>query len=787
MFYGLWRYWRHAKKELLIFGTAFGVLFAFIILLGMAVSGGAFSQGSQNIYAVGILNPSGSLSHTSAYVSKKLDQVSNVRRRLIWAQNTNNVEIAGKGQQLNVVYTNSQYITMLNPKFLNGTQRYHCQPECVLQGAAIASELGNSPSIKVGGQHYEVTAIFDQNSFEFPDGERPDIILDVSQFGLASSFNQLFTMFSAQYDNISPSQFAEFMPVFRTVLGLSSDHNFAEVEAQARKLYEEQKYLFTDIRRVISLKGSDDKTLGLIQGKFFDQKAKDNMLLMKFLFLIAAIQLFLVTLVNLISVLTRFNLVRAQENSTRYALGGNNWSIFFNNIYFIQPVMIIAAFLGLVFLWILHGVSFHTLRVHLNVDLPSLSYLFFAFAGFMVIVSLCFPAIINLKILLTGLKAQKASLTRSTILKVRSLNVLLFVLATTCVFLSISTYSHWLVLKKRGTENIIANPNMINIEYDGKGMVNSQWESIVRSLAQKITGIGFLSTLPGDRNLSFKSLQFNDEKCQAVFDGWENRFYGHPFKTITGQALNVSDWGLGDIAISESVLEVCGFDASEIIGKYIQQGEDNLYQVRAVVKDIPYDLHVATPQRVIYPRETVLSNFRSMVFPEYIELTDISDELQQAFEEYNLQMRIKTSGSLEAFIGSKLIRETTTMIICFVLMGLALIVLFLAFTQHITKVLLLRNREWGTMRAMGANKKWLSRLLVKELLHEWLIALFLAFVFALLYTFLQPRLLIVSVSGALFTVLIAASIVLVIAIYYVIGQFFKQCRLTPANLLKSES
>src|SRR5690606_41863206 len=48
--------------------------------------------------------------------------------------------------------------------------------------------------------------------------------------------------------------------------------------------------------------GSDDKTLGLIQGPFFDQKAKDNMQLMQMLFLVAALQLFLVTVVNIVSV-----------------------------------------------------------------------------------------------------------------------------------------------------------------------------------------------------------------------------------------------------------------------------------------------------------------------------------------------------------------------------------------------------------------------------------------------------------------------------------------------------
>lgn len=787
MFYGLWRYWRKAKKELLILGGAFGLLFACITLLATTALSGAFSKGNQHIFAVGVQNSGGSLSRISPYVSEALDSISGVQSRLVWTGNNNQVEILGQERELEIVFTNSQYLSMLKPKFLNGPQRYRCDPKCTLVGAAVASKYGQPESIKVGDQHYEVTAIFDQQSFEFPDGGRPDIILDVAQFGLASSMSQILKLLSNNSPDITIAQVADLFPIYLTLIEVSPSYDRELLTNQIKAAYDDQKHLFSNIKRMISLRGSDDQTLGLIQGPFFDQKTKDNMLLMQMLFLVAAGQLFLVTLVNLISVITRFNLMRSYENNCRYALGGHKWSLFLNNIYFIQPIMLVALFSGAAFIWLLYSMSAYAITTYLKISLPAMTSLYIVFGGLMLVVALGLPALINSVVLVRGLRTEKALLTRKTILQMRGLNTVLFLLATLSIFLAISTYSHWQALKQRGTENIVATTKMVHVSHFGKSFVSPKWESVLRELEQKVPNIGFLSTLPGDRNLDFMSFQLNNEQCQVPFGGWVNTFSGQPFALMTGQELDTESWAVNDIAVSKSVLAVCGFDADEIIGKYLQDGKNNHYQIRAVVQDIPYDLHLATPQIVIYQRETSLSNFLSMVLPEYVDLDELSADLEQNFLEYNMQMEIKEQGSLVAFIASKLMRETTTMIICFVLMGLSLSVLFLAFTQHTAKVLLMRNREWGTQRAMGANKQQLSRSLLIELVQEWGLALVFAILFAVLYAQMQQHLLSASAAVTFISVWIAAFAVLAGAAYYAVTQLHKQCRLTPANLLRSES
>lgn len=787
MYYGLWRYWVQAKKELLTLGSAFGLLFAFITLLAMVALGGAFSKGNQQLFAVGVQNSSGSLSHISPFVSEILDDIAGVQNRLVWSQNNNQVELFGQEQNLTIIFTNSQYLSMLKPKFFNGAHRYQCDPKCTLVGAAVAAKFGQPETIRVGGQLYEVTATFDQDSFEFPGGQPADIILDISQFAVASSMSQMFTMMATHFTDISAAQIADFIPVFRTLIEVSPATDHAILRAQVAEAYDNQKHLFGDIRRMISLLGSDDKTLGLIQGPFFDQKAKDNMQLMQMLFLVAALQLFLVTVVNIVSVITRFNLMRAYENSCRYALGGHRWSLFLNNIYFIQPIMWVAAGVGLLSLGVLHALSAEVLKAHLAITLPPLLSLVMAFAALMVIVALCLPALLNVKVLLKGLTTAKTTLTRATILQVRGLNILLFALATISVFLALSTFSHWQALKQRGTENILPTAQMIHMMRTGEGPIDPRFESVMRAIEQRIPTAGFLSVLPGDRNLGFKSLQFNDEQCQAQFDGWENRFYGSPFAVITGQDIHADNWGPNDVAISQSVLAVCGFDAQDVLGRYLQDAHNNRYQIQAVVNDLLYDVHVATPPLVIYLRDKSLLQYRNIVIPEHVDLAKLSDDLERDFVEYNLALEIREQGTLADFIASKLTRETTTMVICFILMGLSLSVLFLAFTQHIAKVLLMRNREWGTQRAMGANRQQLSRALMIELGQEWGIALLLSAVFAVSYAYLQQHLLSANTVVTLVFVLLAATGVLAGAGYYAVAQLRQQCRLTPANLLRSES
>lgn len=787
MFYGLWRYWQQARKELLILGSAFGLVFASITLLVMVALTGAFSQGNQNIFAVGVQNSAGSLSQVSPYVSQALDDVPGVRRQLLWTLNTNHVEILGEESQLRIAFTNSQYISMLNPRFLSGPQPYRCDPNCVLSGAAIASKFGQPDSISVGGQHYEVTAIFDQQSFEFPDGVKPDIILDASQLALASSMSQVFSMLSASFPDVSTQQLAEFVPIYRTLIEVVPSYDLTILEAQIAEAYEDQRHSFINIRRMFSLLGSDDQTLGVIQGPFFDQKAKDNMLLMRLLFLVAAVQLFLVSVVNVVSTLTRYNLMRTYENACRFALGGDKWGLFTNNVFFVQPVMLFAAVFGVGCLWGLQWTLSGIASDHLNISFPPMSHLTLAYVLMMFVVALFLPALINLRVFFNGVKTEKTTLNRRTILQLRGLNIVLFTLAIVSIFLATSTYSHWQALKQRGTENILTSANIIEVVHHGQGIVSPRWESVLRDVEQRAPSAGFLATLPGDRNLASKQFRFTDEQCEARFDGWENRFYGEPFSVVTGQTIQTENWGAQDIAVSRSVLSVCGFTASEALGKYIQDTDNNRYQIRAVVDDLLYDLHVPTPQFVIYSRELSLANLRTIVLPGQVDLAQIIAGLEQSFEEYNLQMSIREKGSLVRFITGKLTRETTTMVICFVLMGLSLSVLFLAFTQHVAKVFSMRNREWGTQRALGANKTRLRRLLITELSQEWSVALVLSILLTVLYAHMQQHLLTTSIFVTMTYVIVAASGALVGAAYFTDKQLRKRFRHTPADLLRSES
>lgn len=791
MFYGLWRYWAQAKKELLTLGCVFGLLFAFITLLTTIALNGTFNSvlntGKQSVFAVGVQNEAGSLSHTSPYVSKALESIPNVKNRLLWTQDKNQVEILGEEENLNIVFTNYSYISMLKPRFLGSTQRYQCEPDCILVGAAVAAKFGRPESIKIGDNYYEVTAIFDEKNFEFPDGTQADVILDVSQFGIASSMHPIFTIISANFSDVSMSQIAEFMPVYRTLIEVSSLQDLPNLTTQIQETYENQKHLFTDIRRMISLLGSDDQKLGLIQGPFFDKKIKENTLLMQMLFLVAACQLFLVTLVNLISALTRFNLMRSYENTTRYALGGHKWHIFINNIYFIQPIMILATLAGAFCVGAIQISSSHIIKMHLSVTFPPLTRLYSVYIVLILIVAFCLPALINLKVFYSDFKAEKSTLTRKTILQIRSLNVVLFTLATISIFLANSTYSHWQTLKQRGTKNILQSAQMIALSHSGEGFVSPKWESVLSDIYRQVPNVGFLNTLPGDRNLSFKSLQFNDEYCQAKFNGWENRFYGNPFSVITGQDIQSKNWGSHDIAISKSILNICDFNANEVIGKYIQDTDRNKYQIKAVVDDILYDVHVGTPQQVIYIRELAFSNFRNLILPEYVDLNKLSADLEEDILEYNLQMVIKDKGSLIHFISRQLTREVTNMIISFSLMGLSLGALFLAFTQHLSKTLNLRNREWGTRRAMGENKRQLTRSLIFELSQEWRVSLLFSVLFTLLYSYLQPNLLSTPIFTIITSVLTSACVVFVGAAYYLVQTFNKAFRSTPASLLRSGS
>ncbi|MBC3766370.1 FtsX-like permease family protein [Neptunicella marina] len=733
----------------------------------------------------GMLSKSGVLSRTSQNISQLLDSIPAVQQRFVWYVDSVPVVISGEEHILNVGFTNSAYLTALSPRFTNGAQPYRCDPDCVLIGAAISSTLANADSISIMGKRYSVSAQFTQKQIAFPHDEGADLILDISELAYASSFKDTLEFVSSSLGgSISSVKAAEFIPIIRTMVKLIPNTNYHDVSQQLKREFENQQPLYSEIKKIFSLQGSDNRVLDIIEGPFFDIQAKQNQAMIRSLFFIAAVQLLLVAFVNLISLISRLNLMRSHENHIRYALGASKLSIFINNIIFIQPVMLLSGICGGIILLTFKLVASEALIAMLNIPFPNASFLMAFYLLLLTVIALLLPALINIKILVSGTGNERAPLSRKIIYQVRSLNVVLFLLAITSVFLGLHTYTQWQLLKDRGIKNLSPTTQVVEVKKTENQPISSHWVSQAQAILTNVTGAAFLETLPGDRRLSYKNLRFNDEACNKQFDSWINNFYGEPFKTLTNSTISTQNWSKNDIAISQSILELCGFDKNTIIGKYVMDTDNNQYKINAVIADISYDLYSQTPQYVIYQPQNNAHNLYALVLPGNIKVSNITKTLEQLFIEYNLPLKVSFSSHIIEFIKAKLVKETVTMFICFTLMGVSLAILYLAFTQHINKVLAMRNTEWGTMRAMGANKNRLTRCVLMELVSEWLLAILIGLTLACGYMYFINRMNSASLFADILTLAVASALVLIIASLYVIKKLHQLFQHTPSQLLR---
>ncbi|MCY7297170.1 FtsX-like permease family protein [Alteromonas sp. a30] len=794
MWFGLWRYWSNNKTEFTLIALSFSIIFQLITLLSItALSESLFRPFSEKIAAFGTESSTGVLNRTDAVLSNLLSESHIVTQHTRWYVDNLSVGPSQVAKELPVAFINDQYIHLLKPKFSAGRHLSRCELDrCYLIGVAISYDLQHlveNGNIQIGSNLYPVSGILSKNALQFPDGDTAKIVLDISEFPNISSFQQTFSTISGLFSHsVTPEQITQHLPIFKTIVELSNAVTASEREQYLQQLLEQyQNSRTSQLSKMFHLAGSNNLKLGLIEGAYFDRATKNRTETRVFLFSISALLLTFVSAAIFISIVSRHRLRRAPERALRFSIGSSKVSLFINENLFILLPLILGTILGFLSLP-LGSAIFKTLLLELpNLDKQYTHQLALHYAVISIGTLLTIPSICNADILTKGISGRTASHSRGTIVAVRILTRSLITLMVFSLFVISFIYQNWYKISSLALGSINENVHAISLFKSSDQKTGTQWESTINNLRQITSSLSLLQTMPGDRRLTHKPLTIDDEKCSYTFQSWSNQFFGNPFQLLLESPSSLDNWDSNHIAISRSMLQGCNWSEKEAIGQYLVDEAGSRYRINSVVDDIRYDLHVTSPQYVFYRKASTPENLRQILFADKQDSDAIFNTLNKNLKEFNLEYDITFKGSLKEYIEKELVNDRAIMQLTAILMISCLVALALGYTQHFNKILKLRSLEWGVMRAMGADKSSLLKLLTKENTVDLSIAFLINLLLLIAGSSLLQDYFNANFLTGLFVLLGSTLFILLILHLYVSSKSLLIFAYTPSDLLREKN
>lgn len=748
MWFGLWRYWLCAKGELVIIAILFGIVVHTLSVLLSLVVPKIMTELDVNrhssVFAFGEPSDSGYLSPTNLKTAKLVKQISSVEGYASWYVDTLDLSIGDRVRSYRVAFVTPEYQRILPVRLTSGKHPLACSlSQCELQGVIIGqalhkklAESGSPDHIEISGRSFDVNGVAAQRAIDFPRSGEADIVIDISYFGSMSSFTPMLeSMLSFAPDTTTVQQIISYIPVFSTAVMLKDSNQNSEIVNELAQLHQVQ--IIGDaspIASMINLSGARKAPPSLIQGLYFSEKSKHADLITTVLVLIACVILFFTILLNLLSIVARHAIRRAAERSLRHALGSSRMSVFWNEFLFIMPPFLLGflVFLILLELFMAHYVAFaHTLFTSLTISDGQTVDVYFFIGGFLAVVPAFMSASSSAKLI--GKQKVSRLVPRHTVRNNRFVTIIQYALGITIIGLSGLVLANWLILKSTNGQ-IDSDTHLVKMTQTANDIIDTQWNATWNAtLGTHVSrGIALMKTPPGDRNLKSLDIKALDIRgCIGEIRAWKNKYLGQPFKVLKAEPIAGSVVGMsqGDIAISLSLARTCHLSAVDAIGKMFTDTDGNQYKVKAVVPNIEYDLRSKSPEMVIYEEQQQPGTLYNVILDKSLDIETETQSMIDYISDNRIQLAIEFSGSLNDHFNNSLIREQGLLKLTLWICIITLAVLVFGFVQHNARVLVMRKNEWGVRKALGASVSKLQLTIIRELVVDWGISLFVVMCF----------------------------------------------------------
>lgn len=793
MQYGLWRYWQHNKKECALIALMFALLMQCITMLASYTLRGMFASSfSADLVWIGSESKSGKLNRINLHLATEIAKIPALNELTPWY--IDSVAVQGKSDNIaaNIAFTTANYAQLVKPRYSRQPHPVRCELQaCSLVGAAVSAQLleqlDDKAFIRINNESIPITTVFEQPSLKFPK-EEAHIVVDVAQFAHISSMASTINMIMGVSPGATKQAIAGYFPIYHVVAQRQKSVSEASLQEALTNTFEQYTQSHTSqLATNMSLQGSSGKDISYIEGPYTDRLTKKRDSLMLFLFALSALLLVFVTAALLISITSRHSIRRTSERAIRTALGSNKAQLFFNECAFMQLPLLLGTGLGLTLLYpIASGFSWLFALIS-DLKPASIQTQLGLFAALSVGITILLPSLLNFPLLVRYINGRSTHLSRQTILKTRILTSTLFLLTCTAAFFTINVTMSWYKLSHSASKNLDLDSQIITLWKENSESMGSGWSSVFSGLRSQWPDISLIETPALDKRLTFTPLQAEDESCNITFDSWKNRFYQQSLSTLLLGEVNSTLWDDNHIAISHSMLAPCDWSEQQAIGKFFKDKEGNRYKVHSIIKDVRYDPHLEDMPYVYYQQVQQASDLHTLVIPKHITLNTVEMALKEQIAENNLPLEITFSGSLRGYLNKQLKQDRAMLNITLALMLLSLAALVWGLQQHLSKVITMRNTEWGTRRALGATKARLVKLIASEFLHDLVIACAAATIITFLCRNLLSVHLAISTWQLWLSLALAACAVAILSQVLISARAVMMLNASPASQLKEKS